>query len=286
MNEFDDSILYDTFTRIAKLKINNTGILSLEELDKNENETYPSCLELLNVNNVSYQEDVENEIYLLIENELFNDAIKLLSEQISLDKNNYLYLIDRAKLYLKINNPKHAIVDIKKSIIILSTQYAYYYLGIANKEINKLDDALNSFNKAIELENDYANAYFERGLLPNNTSWTDLSRISDLTQAIDRKCTKLSEAYYRRHEEYVSKGNRKAARSDYDKAIELAKVEKISSAKFSDYRLKKLEEDITSLKEAVLCAGKITSDKETGPQSKDAKSNPFGDWGKKTGRDK
>lgn len=91
--------------------------------------------------------------------------------------------------------------------------------GDACHEKKDYDCALNSYNKAIELNPQYVDAYYSRGVVYDDKGGYDQA-ISDYTKAIELN-PQYAEAYYNRGFAYDNKGDHEQAIRDYSKVIEL-----------------------------------------------------------------
>jgi protein O-mannosyl-transferase len=96
---------------------------------------------------------------------------------------------------------------------------AYYNRGIICMHEKKDADAINDFDKAIELKPDYSNAYNNKGLTLMNLGKLEES-LQCYNQAIEFD-PKNAEAFYNRGSLYQNQRKNKEALADFDKAIEL-----------------------------------------------------------------
>jgi len=91
--------------------------------------------------------------------------------------------------------------------------------GKACREKKNYDCAVNSYNKAIELNPQYVDAYYSRGIVYDDKGDYDQA-IRDYTKAIELD-PQYAEAYYNRGYAYDNKGDHEQAIKDYSKVIEL-----------------------------------------------------------------
>lgn len=91
--------------------------------------------------------------------------------------------------------------------------------GKACREKKDYDCALNNYNKAIELNPQYIDAYYSRGIVYDDKGDYDQA-IRDYTRAIELD-PQYAEAYYNRGFAYDNKGDHDQAIKDYSKVIEL-----------------------------------------------------------------
>ena len=96
---------------------------------------------------------------------------------------------------------------------------AYNNRGVIYKDLGNYRQAIEDFNKAIEIKSDNAVAYYNRGNV-----YTDLGNyrqaIAELNRAIEIN-PGYAEAYSNRGNAYGGLGNYKQAIEDYDRAIEI-----------------------------------------------------------------
>ena len=96
---------------------------------------------------------------------------------------------------------------------------AYNNRGVIYKDLGNYRQAIEDFNKAIEIKSDNAVAYYNRGNV-----YTDLGNyrqaIAELNRAIEIN-QGYAEAYSNRGNAYGGLGNYKQAIEDYDRAIEI-----------------------------------------------------------------
>ena len=95
----------------------------------------------------------------------------------------------------------------------------YIDRGSEHYKKGQYDQAIVFYNKAVEINPEYDQAYFGRGLVYQSKKELDLA-LSDYSKAIEMN-PNYSEAYNNRGSIYWNKGNQNQAFSDYDKAIEL-----------------------------------------------------------------
>ena len=98
---------------------------------------------------------------------------------------------------------------------------AYSGRGMAYRKNGQNDLAIVDYNKAIELDPKYAIAYNNRGVAYYSKGQNDLA-IADYNRAIELD-PKYAQAYDNRGVAYYSKGQNDLAIVDYNKAIELSK---------------------------------------------------------------
>ena len=95
----------------------------------------------------------------------------------------------------------------------------YNIMGVSYYHVGDYEKAISSYNKAIELDSEYAKAYNNRGSAYLQKGDYDAA-ISDFDKAIKLN-PKFTDAYNNRGYAYDDKGDYDQAIKDYDKAIEL-----------------------------------------------------------------
>ena len=95
----------------------------------------------------------------------------------------------------------------------------YFRRGYMMYELERYQEAIVAYNKAIQLKPDYAKAYYNRGVAKNDLG-EHFAAISDYDKAIQRKPDD-AKAYNNRGVAKNDLGEHFAAISDYDKAIQL-----------------------------------------------------------------
>lgn len=96
---------------------------------------------------------------------------------------------------------------------------AYFERGVTHHALNNLQTALEDYSKAIELDPTYADAYYNRGIIhsdlgDNQAALTDYNKVIELDPDD-------AVAYNNRGTARYDLGNLQAALADYNKAIEL-----------------------------------------------------------------
>ena len=119
---------------------------------------------------------------------------------------------NRGAAYQKKGNVDRAIEDFNMAIELKNDySQAYYNRGLTYDENGKIEKALENYNKAIKLKPDYAEAYGNRGSIYIKESKFDKA-VADYNIAIKLR-PDLAEVYYNRSIVYANEG-------DYDKAIQ------------------------------------------------------------------
>lgn len=111
------------------------------------------------------------------------------------------------------------IIEDLKNYKIQKETAVFLFKGISNSNNHQYDKAIINFNKAIEINPRYANAYNDRGATYIKKGHNDLA-IKDFNKAIEIN-PKHDNAYVNRGSAYDNEGEYDLAISDYNKSLEL-----------------------------------------------------------------
>ena len=127
---------------------------------------------------------------------------------------------DKGLAFQRSNNLQDAI-DAYNKVIELNPKYAaaYYNEGIANSDLGNYQQAINNYNSAIKLHPKLAVAYNSRGVAYTKTGNKQLA-MNDFNSAIKFN-QKYAAAYHNRGMLYNGLGNFKQAMNDFNNAIKL-----------------------------------------------------------------
>jgi tetratricopeptide (TPR) repeat protein len=127
---------------------------------------------------------------------------------------------NRGVAYASLGNYRQAIEDFNR-VIEIKPDYAETYLnrGLAYDDLGNYRQAIEDFNRVIEIKPGFAEAYLNRGLAYNNLG-NYRQAIEDYNRAIEIK-PGFAEAYLNRGLAYASLGNYRQAIEDYGRAIEI-----------------------------------------------------------------
>ena len=120
--------------------------------------------------------------------ELFTDAMSklmknklgmsldLLNEILNADPDDRLAILARGSVYLKMNQPDHAISDFSR-ILELDPKHAkaHHLRGLAREITGSNDEALRDFDQAIQIDPEYGAAYYSRASLRSKLGQEDLA---------------------------------------------------------------------------------------------------------------
>lgn len=158
----------------------------------------------------------ENEINKKPAADFAQKALTDFNNAIEIEPNNLTYFNGRGKLLLEFEFYKEAIADYQKSISIKPNPQAFAYLGLAKFNADE-GDGLDEFEKAIELDSKYAEAFYIRGTINKSVSLFD-DALNDFDEAIS--LNKYSAKYYNaRGMVYFILGEGSDAVEDFTNAI-------------------------------------------------------------------
>jgi Tfp pilus assembly protein PilF len=117
----------------------------------------------------------------------YEEAILAYNEAIKLDNKKYLYIKRRADAFYNSQQYEKSILDYKKAIEIEPTKKndtLYQYLGDAYMKINEYADARDSFDKAILINPEVGQTYFDRAYM-NGKLGNEEKACQDYQKAFD-----------------------------------------------------------------------------------------------------
>jgi len=166
--------------------------------------------------------DAEGLFYLgnaFCDRELFESGIECYDVSLKLKECAEAY-INRGIAYAKLNKHEQAIEDFSKAIALNpNLAEAYSNRGLTYAELNKHERAIEDYDRAIALNTNFAEAYNNRG-----NAYAELNKyeraIEDYDRAIELKPA-LAGAYNNRGFAYAKLNKHERAIEDYDRAIKL-----------------------------------------------------------------
>jgi len=149
----------------------------------------------------------------------FKKVIDICNEALKVEP-NFVVFYTRGYAYAELNKYEQAIEDFSKAIELNpALAVAYYDRGNAYADLNKYERAIKDYEKAIELNPDFAEAYNNRG-----NAYMELNKyeqaIKDYDKAIELNPNEAV-AYYNRGVAYANLNEHERAIEDFSKAIEL-----------------------------------------------------------------
>ena len=159
---------------------------------------------------------------------------------------------NRAALWMDEKNYGEALNDYNKAIEIRPAYAdAYQNRGVVLAGLNKYNEALNDYNKAIELKPRFVNAYNNRGMLQMNFQKQE-EALKDYNKAIELDPA-FSIAYNNRGNLFLNMQKYEQALNDYSKAIELdpANVKAYNGKGVLLMRQQKNDEAVTEFNKAI-----------------------------------
>ena len=172
----------------------------------------------------------------------YEDAIADYDEAIRLDSNYARAYNNRGSAKRQLRQYEDAIADCDEAIR-LNPNYAFAYnnRGNTKRRLGQFEDAITDYDKAIRLKPDLARAYNNRGSAKRRLGQYE-DAIADCYEAI-RLDPDYARAYYNRGLAHLALDNKIAARSDFEKARDLAhKASNEKLATLAEQELKKLDE--------------------------------------------
>ena len=93
----------------------------------------------------------------------------------------------------------------------------YFERGVLSQTHDKIDEAIGNYNKAAELDANYAPTFYNRGICLSKMGEKELA-LADFNRAIELN-PKYVAAYINRGNYYLEAGDKAKAAADYDAAL-------------------------------------------------------------------
>ena len=232
-NNYVEAIKY--FDNVLKINRTNTTAvynkgICLFQLDQIE-EAFKSFCIVLNIN--TKVKDVECLLYKGICQEKlkkYSEGIQIFDKIIKINNKYYKAYLHRGICYCCLKDFANAVSDFiiyDKNITKDKEMDFYYYRALCFINSNKIEDAINDLNKAIEINKDKANIHFKLGFcylirknkenIKNNLELA--IKEFDISIKLDNKNT---EPYYNKAIALTNLNKKNEAIKEYDKLIELS----------------------------------------------------------------
>ncbi|MDO4177863.1 MAG: tetratricopeptide repeat protein [Phascolarctobacterium sp.] len=104
------------------------------------------------------------------------------------------------------------------------TSFQYFERGVLSQANANVSEAIENYNKALELDANYAPSYYNRGVCLTTLGESEKA-LADFNKAIELN-EKYVSAYNSRGEYYLAKGDKEKALADFNKALTYAPTNK------------------------------------------------------------
>ncbi|MCA2660318.1 MAG: tetratricopeptide repeat protein [Microcystis sp. M049S2] len=190
--------------------------------EREARENYEQALTVINqaISLVPNNPNYYNEKWAVLDKlKRYDEGLAAITQAIDLAPRAAWYS-NRGNLYYDLQKYELALSDWNKAIDINPNfAKAYNNRGILYSDLQKYDLALSDYSKAIDINPNDAGAYVNRGVLYSDLQKYDLA-LSDYSKAIDINRND-AEAYYNRGNLYYDLQKYDLALADYDKAIDI-----------------------------------------------------------------
>ena len=154
----------------------------------------------------------------------YKDAVDMASAAIALEPNNISALQFRGSAYGAGGQPAMAEQDFKTILKVdPENEHGMFNLGMAYKDVNKLNEAVEVLSKLLVKNPEFPNAYFERGFCYGRMGAFPQAK-TDLEKSIALQ-PEHGPSYFFRGRAFDALGNAAAACADWKKAAELGMPE-------------------------------------------------------------
>ncbi|WXR62628.1 tetratricopeptide repeat protein [Peptostreptococcaceae bacterium AGR-M142] len=162
----------------------------------------------------------KSKLYKEMENKKWDSALEIADKIINENNTEFGIVARRGYIKFMLERYIYAIEDYNKAIE-LDKNYvqAYYGRGIVYRIQEEYEKAIEDYNKAIELDENYVQAYYGRGIVYRIQEEYEKA-IEDYNKVIELDKNRLN-AYYGRGIIYRIQGEYEKALEDYNKVIEL-----------------------------------------------------------------
>ncbi|TRT53867.1 MAG: tetratricopeptide repeat protein, partial [Microcystis aeruginosa Ma_QC_C_20070703_M131] len=179
------------------------------------------------INTLPKREDLKNFHSSILQNqsvgyrflENYEQALTVINQAISLVPNNPNHYNEKSSVLNQLKRYDEGLAAITQAINLAPRAAWYYNRGILYYNQQKYELALADYNKAIDINPNFAEAYNNRGNLYSNQQKYELA-LADYNKAIDIN-PNYANAYYNRGLLYYNQQKYELALSDYSKAIDI-----------------------------------------------------------------
>lgn len=184
--------------------------------------------------------NIEEEVKAIFNTRKFEDAINLLTDEVLEREKNAALYVWRGNACYNINEYNNAIADYEKAIEINSNYaLAFYNRGFARVAKKDYSKAIEDYSKAISIDSEYASAYVMKvSILRTIKKYNNA--IADYNKAIEAD-PYYANAYYNRG--LAKKENNvdlEGSKQDFEKYLELTAEENDIWTKYAKYYIKDL----------------------------------------------
>lgn len=161
-----------------------------------------------------------NKCEKLLNSTKYEEVLKLLSSKTLLKHNNPSLYVLKAHTLQLLNRQEEAVQNYSKAIELNNKYFdAYVNRGVIYSQMNKNEEALKDFNKAVEINDKNPAPYINKAILYKKLKNNLAAEVNyEIAIKLNRKDP---EAYYNRGLYHSESGNYKEAVKDFSKAIHL-----------------------------------------------------------------
>ncbi len=182
----------------------------------------------------------------------FDDALTDFEKALSINPRNALAYAYCGRLHFFKKEHELAVIDCSKSMSLDATiEQAPYIKGFAEVELNRLDDAVNSFTATIQINGENADAYAERGyVLMRQRKYDD--SLDDLNRALELKPKSVRAMVYRGSVFHEQK-KYEIAISEFEKSIQFEPSNELAfhGKALSEFELGRISKAVESASAAI-----------------------------------
>ena len=152
--------------------------------------------------------------------ERYDDALADYTQAVALDPGNATTLANRANALLVLDRADEALSGFNAALEHAEDALIYNGRGLARQALGQYDEAVADYTQAITLDADFAEAYFNRGLLYHDQLGNRRGAMTDYNRAI-RLDETMADAFIARGNLNLDLEHPDKALEDFDRALEL-----------------------------------------------------------------